>query len=116
MTRKLPQQPSQSGREGLRQARAEQGEARATGTEFEAPEGKNAPDDAGEDVPGARRPNEDSNLAPPSNAGGVPPGKSQIQRSASCGAISARYIWEIQSHQARAHIMPDVHAAFRHVI
>ena len=89
---RLRQQPTRSGREGLRQARAEQGEARGRGTEFEAGEGRNAPDDAGEDVVGVRRPNEDSNLAPPSNAGGVPPGKSQNQRSASCGAISARYI------------------------
>ena len=44
ITRRLPQQPTQSGREGLRQARAEQGEARGRGTEFEAREGWHAPD------------------------------------------------------------------------
>ena len=44
-------------------------------------EAKNAPELAEEDVVVARRPNEDSNLAPPSYAGGVPPGKSQIHVS-----------------------------------
>ena len=50
---------------------------------------KNAPEVAGEDVVVARRPNEDSNLAPPSYAGGVPPWEGQIHVSASAQAISA---------------------------
>jgi hypothetical protein len=45
-SRRLQQQLAQSGREGLRQARAEQGEARGRG--------KNAPENADEDVVGAR--------------------------------------------------------------
>ena len=75
-------------------------------------EAKNAPESAGEDVVVARRPNEDSNLAPPSYAGGVPPGKSQIHESGQRSAISACRHVAYRSHAGRARIMPGAHGRF----
>ena len=75
-------------------------------------EAKNAPELAGEDVVVARRPTEDSNLAPPSYAGGVPPGKSQIHESGQRSAISACRHVAYRSHAGRARIMPGAHGRF----
>ena len=103
-SRRLPQQPTQSGREGLRQARAEQGEAHGRGTEFEALEGRHAPEVAEEDVAGVRRPNEDSNLAPPSMCWGCPTREeSDSEVSVMRGDLGALHMRKSIASCARAH-------------
>ena len=67
-------------------------------------EAKNAPELAGEDVVVARRPTEDSNLAPPSYAGGVPPWEGQIHESGQAQSDLGVPPWSIPiSCWARAH-------------
>ena len=87
---RLPQQGAQSGCKGLRQARAEQAGARGRSTEFEAERPKTQLKSPEKMLSSPTvRPTEDSNLAPPSYAGGVPPGKSQMHVSDQVSAISA---------------------------